>query len=166
VTLAAINYTAIWAAAVTGLTALAVALIGLFSSRLTASVAKLQVQAETERLHAQHAEQHLQHRQGVYHDVLNADRRLLELLRDPNTEQEAVWKAWRLLTEAVNGAVLFGTSQVGSSAVDFANQVRSVMLKADESADQSWRNSRRTLTNAMRADVAVDQTALRTPRAE
>jgi hypothetical protein len=139
-------------------------LVGLFSSRLSASVAKFQVQAESERLDAQHAEQHLQHRQAVYHDVLNLDRRLLELLRDPNTEREAVWKAWRLLTEAVNGAVLFGTSEVGSSAVDFANQVRSVMLKADESADQSWRDSRRTLTNAMRSDVTVDQAALRAAR--
>src|SRR4051794_16147030 len=74
---------------------------GLFSSRLSASVAKFQVQAESERLYAQHAEQHPQHRQAVYHDVLNADRRLLELLRDPNTERQAVRKAWRLLTEAV-----------------------------------------------------------------
>jgi uncharacterized membrane-anchored protein YhcB (DUF1043 family) len=61
---ASTDWTVIAAAAVTGITAVVVGLVGYFSTRLSADAAKRQVDAEMERLQAQHDEAHLQRREG------------------------------------------------------------------------------------------------------
>lgn len=174
-----INYTAIWAAAATGLTAAIVGLIGFFTSRLTARVAARQIEAETERLEAGHAETHLQHRQGIYHDVLNRERRLLDVINSEG-DRTAAFNAYRELTEAINGASLFGTAEVGRRAMVFQDVVGGVIGAADDRTQQGepwtdaaidemlrlgqqWIKTRVELRDAMRVDVSVDLAPLGEP---
>lgn len=78
--LAAVDWTVVAAAAVTGATAVVVGLIGLFSTRVSASVGQRQIDAEAERLREQHREIHFERRQDLYLKLVNADRRLVARL--------------------------------------------------------------------------------------
>jgi hypothetical protein len=179
--LAAFNYTAIAAAAVTGLTAVIVGLIGYFTARLSANVAREQVISETRRLEAEHREVHFRDRQSVYHKIFNADLTLLTLLNgQPDFTRAEAFDAYRALGEELNGAKLFGTTSVDAAAAHLDVIVGWVMQEADEGADTDdqadedgtwaeaaksamiahgadWIRARQQLADAIRADVAVDR---------
>lgn len=163
---ASINWTVVLAGAVTGLTAILVGLIGVYSTKLTANVTKTQIEAETERLREAHKEAHLQHRQGVYHDLLNTERRGIRVIVDTAARREDRWESLRALYEHVNGAVLFGTEEVARQAVHLArilNEVRGLIDKGEEipqETREAWLHTRRRLVDSMRRDIAPDSEAI------
>jgi hypothetical protein len=74
-----------------------------------------QINAELERLREQHREDHLRNRQSTYHDLLNANYALTNLIAysgpdGPTTEQVAAWH--RGFTARVNGIELFAPEEV------------------------------------------------------
>lgn len=166
--LAAINWTLLLATSVTGLTAIVVSIVGYLASRLSATSAARQTEAETERLRVTHEEAHRQHRQGVYHDLLNVERKWVLLasdaldsgdftiLNDPDDPGP-------LLYVHLNGVVMFGTRLVAEAAVVYlhAFQAARVHMRhhnaehALSSLDEVY-DARRRLINAMRVDVAPD----------
>lgn len=173
--LAAFNYTAVAAAAVTGVTAVAVGLIGYFTAKLSAKVAIRQTEEETARATAARTEEHLQHRQGIYHRLLNQDRSFFRLI-DPATDRVEIsaFGAWyKGFIDEMNAVILFGTASVPAAAVHLNSQVAS-MVSATQKAHREgsdfndaldlslsegrngWDEARRTVIDRMREDVAPD----------
>ena len=168
----AINYTAIWAAAVTGATAMVVGLIGYFTAKLSAHVAMRQAAEETNRLREERAEKHLQHRQTLYHDLLNQDRAFFAL----EPYHPSAVREWRNgINDLVNGVVLFGTAEAAEAALNL-HTVTMAMSGAvsDEPADTyqtrlldvvnqhvvEWQDARMAFINAVRADSSPDRRVL------
>ena len=170
----AINATAIIASAVTGATAVFVGLIGYFTSRISADVALRQSEAETQRLREQRHEEHLQHRQGLYLDLLNRERSFFHVPDDAVREGVVAWQLG--VVEAANAVVLFGTVETAKAAIRLLNLVAAVLDEVPpdplesypERLDvvaakfrQEWRNRRRELVEAMRGDCAPDRQGIR-----
>ena len=163
IVIAATNYTVIWAAAVTGATAVMVGLIGYFSTHLTAEVTRRQIDAETERLKVQYDETHFQQRQDLYHDILNREHPAVRILNDLGKPREERLAALLIVREVLNGALLLGTHDVASRAAEMSLILPRwrVAAQQDErlSAEdaQGWLELRRELINAMRSDVSADK---------
>jgi hypothetical protein len=68
-----------------------------------------QIEAENEKLRAQHREDHLRNRQGTYHLLLNADAELASALGQGIGQAQT---AFSKFSDLGNGAVLFGTESV------------------------------------------------------
>jgi len=171
--LLAVDYTVILAAGVTGLTAVLVGVIGFLSTRMTAKVAERQAAEETARLKAQQEEARREHRQALYHDLLNHDRSFFNLT-DPDRGQIGLdaFDAWqKRLNELVTGVMLFGTDstarasanllQIVSRVADDARQTdeqpfEDSLSQAFEADKEKWRQARRDLLDDMRADVSAD----------
>jgi hypothetical protein len=68
-----------------------------------------QIQAENERLGAQHREDHLRNRQGTYHLLLDADQELASAFGQGIGDAQAAFKKFSHLG---NGVQLFGTDPV------------------------------------------------------
>lgn len=112
--------------------ALIAGLAGLDGVLLQSQIARAQSQGETERLRLQHREDERRHRQGVYHDFMDAVSSIDTILRAAaprildGTIMEESWKPVReLLIErlyrfrhCVNGLVLFGSEEVERAARD------------------------------------------------
>jgi uncharacterized protein YPO0396 len=164
--LASVNWTIIATSAVTGLTALLVGVIGVYATKLTAGVTRRQIDAETERLDKANAEAHLQHRQGVYHNLLNAERRTFSVIKDRSTTtRDRVDALWSLY-DHVNGAAIFGTEEVAGKAIALAQILNRWRASVEAGIDmtrasgEEWVSARRELIDAMRRDVSVDQTSI------
>jgi hypothetical protein len=71
--------------------------------------AREQIEAENERLRAQHREDHLRNRQGTYHALLTADQELASAFGLGIGEAQ---KAFAKFSHLGNGAALFGTDVV------------------------------------------------------
>ena len=71
--------------------------------------AREQIEAENERLRAQHREDHLRNRQGTYHALLTADLELASAFGQGIGEAQ---EAFAKFSHLGNGAVLFGTDAV------------------------------------------------------
>jgi hypothetical protein len=67
--------------------------------------ANAQIEAENERLHAQHREDHLRNRQGTYHALIGADQELASALGHGTGDAQA---AFAKFSQFANGAQLFG----------------------------------------------------------
>jgi hypothetical protein len=173
--LAAFNTTAVAASAVTAVTAMATSLIGYRMSRLSANVAEHQIDAESGRQREQLGEARRRERQDVYRVVLNADHRLLDILDQPEFEQETAQIAYTDVVEAVNDAIIFGTHDVAQAAANYQVLVGLVIheagidedvewyeaaIAATERHGAAWMKRRADLFNAMRRDVAVDSTEI------
>jgi hypothetical protein len=90
--------TAIGTASVTGI-------VGYGTAKLNTRTELRRIEAENERLRAQHREDHLRNRQGTYHLLLNVDRQYTDaILRRENPRP---WQ--RAFHDAAMGVVLFGT---------------------------------------------------------
>lgn len=167
-------WTVVAAAGVTGATAIIVGLIGVYSARLSAEVQKRQIQAETDRLLETHREAHFRHRQGIYHDLLNAERRAGDYLSkaEHGAKAQAMRDLLNSMFDPLNGAKLFGTADVALCA-NRLHGVLAVLLEVIKEVDSvhpgldvknsfgavfdEWRVARRELIDAMRADVSADK---------
>lgn len=109
--------------------------------------------AELVRLRATADEEHLRHRQAVYHDLLNASSYLTETdWRSPRTTEEHE-QAKRALAVATHAVELFGTDQARS---------RGAHLLAAHTSDEAdgydrWRSAvqtaRQEFTDVARLDI-------------
>jgi hypothetical protein len=173
--LADVDWTVIAAAAVTGVTAITVGLIGLFGARLSATVGQRQVEAENERLREEHREAHLRRRQELYLRLLSADRQLIARVNSgERLERSQTHALYESIAESASAAVLFGTKYVGRRALDYQRVVGQVFRDASgpnedfdvttralfRETSSSWAKTRQALIDAMREDVSADQLAL------
>jgi hypothetical protein len=164
--LAATNWTAVGTAGVTGLTAIIVSALGVLSTRITARVSARQIDAEATRADAARGEVRRSHRQSVYHGLLNAERNCMPVIVDAQATNEKRVKAMLSLAEHINGAILFGTEEVGRHALTLAamiNQVRLGLHRSGGIEDEAtevfvdrWIQARHDLIDAMRLDIAPD----------
>jgi hypothetical protein len=153
----------IGAAGITGLSSYHLA-------RKNGEVALRQVEAENERLRAQHSEDHLRNRQGTYHNFLNAERRFeWRVLRGEATQDDFL-----MFNDIANGVALFGAQPVAAVAAKLVSEYGAVFSAAQQagrtdapgspdqiSAAYQTRKDvitqkRSALVHAMRADVAPD----------
>ena len=149
-----------------------VGLIGYFTAKLSAHVAMRQAAEETNRLREERAEKHLQHRQTLYHDLLNQDRAFFAL----EPYHPASVREWRnAINDLVNGVVLFGTADAAEAAVYLHTVTMAVTnVVSDEPADTyqtrlldvvsqhnvDWQDARMAFINAARADSSPDKRVL------
>jgi hypothetical protein len=178
VIVAALNSTVVLAAAVTGLTAVVVAVIGYLGSKLSAQSVARQTEAENERTRIQYEEAHRQKRQQVYHALLNTERGHQRLLFDRGAGEQIRAEAWGPLAGHLNAAMIFGTKEVGREAVRFAQAINAARRTGEEldtghatpeqfdQAMRRWTATRRDLVDAMRADIATDAAAIDWPDVE
>jgi hypothetical protein len=179
-TLFAVDYTPILAAAVTGLTAAAVGVIGYFSTRMTADVQKTQTAAETERLRNQQEEERRKYRQDLYLQLLSHERSFFNLTGvergEISLESFDTW--WKTLNDLLTGVMLFGTEPTARASAGLFTIVGQVNRKArnldgrrfDESLSEAfephieeWRQARRSLLDEMRKDVSADRAGVEWP---
>jgi hypothetical protein len=154
-------FTTIGSAAVTGA-------VGYLIARKNAEVDLKRLEADNERLRAQHREDHLRNRQATYHTFLVADRELYaEFVAGGMTEEEynETRKAWEYAAEGVR---LFGT-EAARDAIDSLEELyEDVFFEAadPEAPDHvarvraattqnvlAWKEAHGRLLAAMRADV-------------
>src|SRR5690348_11112259 len=131
--LAAANWTAVGTAGVTGLTAIVVSALGVLSTRITARVSERQINAEVTGAEAARNELRRSHRQSVYHGLLNAERNCMPVIVDLEMTNEKRVKAMLSLAEHINGAILFGTEEVGRHALNLAAMINQVRLGLQQS---------------------------------
>jgi hypothetical protein len=74
-----------------------------------------QIEAENERLRAQHREDHLRNRQATYHALLTADQALASAFGQGIGEAQ---EAFAEFAHLGNGAVLFGTDSVKDAVTE------------------------------------------------
>jgi hypothetical protein len=94
--------------------------------------------SENERLRLEHSEKHLQNRQTVYHNLLNAERRLLTVINASPVGQPDVFAAFTSLTEVLHGAVLFGTKDVAEEAVEYQATEGAFILPGNPWTGPQW----------------------------
>jgi hypothetical protein len=163
---AELNWNVVLPTAVTGATASLVALFNWLGNRTTAASANRQVEAEAQRLREQRDEEHLQHRQGLYHDLLNRERAELHVLADETKTPEERTAAVIAIQELLNNALLFGTHDVASRAAELAAALapmRRAALQGEPLPGTPWFDLRRELINAMRHDVSADRSPVEWP---
>lgn len=148
--------------------------LGYSTARLQAGVAKAQVEAETERLGTQHAEDHLRNRQTTYHLLLDELRAFSVVMWNGPTPTPEEFKGFLSRSaHLLNGARLFGTDNVRVAAEQVDTLIGAIELhtvvasldfnealeEAVESSGKKLDTAIRALVDAMRADVAPDRTA-------
>lgn len=148
--------------------------IGFLGVRQQNKTAQHGIDAQASRERAGRAEEHLQHRQSVYHDYLNAVRALGPLMALPQTKQ-AEFLQWRNRYEyCLNAVELFGSEQVQRAAAAYHELVSRIGVDKDGhelpthadisahywSLQSELRDGFRAVLTAMRTDIAEDQAAL------
>jgi hypothetical protein len=161
--IATVNWTVIAASAVTGITAVIVGLVGYLSTRVTTSVARQQIEAETGRLRAQHEETRFQDRQNIYREFMQNERAAVALMNDATATIPDRLDGLRDIRNLLNGLLLFGTKEVADQAAAISirlKEVRFAIGKNERMANDLaayWTEWRRNLINAMRRDVSPDK---------
>ena len=121
---------------------------GYFQAR----VARDQIEAEADRLRQQSEEDHLRHRQGVYHDALDGWN-AYEAYRGGKAQPIPQLTAF---SEAMNGVVLFGDDDV-RAAVDRVNDALRRSMTSTPPSSEDWRSVYDALLEAMRADTKAGE---------
>jgi hypothetical protein len=163
-----------WTVILTSLAAASVAgLAGYAGARMQAQVAMRGIEAEnarlrdridadSERLREQHREEHFRHRQGVYHDLLDADRLMIRLApRAPQLPMREIDAVFSNLDHTANAVRLFGAPRVWDEAekllvlyAEIAEDADRIgMMTALEKSDAALSSARAVLLEAMRDDV-------------
>lgn len=137
--LASVNWTTVGAAAVTGLTAIAVALSGYFGARLTAGVTKRGIEEETRRAREEREEAHRGERAAIYGRILSTERALRDWrFRAADTSERAPDEAVVLddqgeslrhsLLNDLDTIILSAPHAVADAAVTFIEEVWTLRL--------------------------------------
>jgi hypothetical protein len=124
-----------WTTILTALGAASIAgWFGYRGARWQGKVALETMRGELERLERQHREDHRRHRQGVYHDFLDAAEALDAVMRgavpsilDGSFFEDDSWRpvrdelgeALRRIRHGLNGLSIFGSSAVADAALQF-----------------------------------------------
>jgi hypothetical protein len=160
--LLAVDWTVIGTSAVTGATAVVVALIGYYGTRLAARMSRVQADTETARAREVRTAERRAHRQEIYWDLLTRERPVVPILADADTDRTERLKAVVELTKPLTGAILFGTEEVARRATEVARALetyRDAAARGVEPPEQAFDElirARRVLISAMRRDVAAD----------
>jgi hypothetical protein len=124
-----------------------------------AEVERQRIQSELDRLRLEQEEPHLQHRQAVYHDFLNACHAFHQdqVGTSPMTQQQkADW--FTHVEHCANAVGLFGTQDAYEAAVRL-EEAMEVAVEADEyqgEAEDRYLAAYRATVDAMRKDTAPD----------
>jgi hypothetical protein len=153
--------------------------VGYVVARKNADVELRRVEAENERLRAQHREDHLRNRQGTYHRLIDQELGLQRLFATGRAERltRDEWDAWAAEHQfLLTGVVLFGTTEAAratehlrsiheqlydsylSNADAYPNlsDFHDHMLAALQKHHAQLMAARTTLLTVMRADVAPE----------
>jgi hypothetical protein len=130
-----------------------------------------QIEAENERQLAQHREDERQHRQGTYHALVIADRRLTDAIRFGIGDAQ---EAMNSFSDLGNGVQIFGTESVKAATTEILasyvyvfrearkragdrnptlEEIRTVFVEQEERLG----SARKALLEAMSEDVAVSE---------
>jgi hypothetical protein len=173
-----VNWTAVLTAAVTGLTAIVVGVLGYFGSRLAALAAARQTEAQTEQRREEREHEEKERRRAAYRAFLAKERSVFSKLHEREPEQPVVrliegWMAG--LWDDLNAILLISPAPVGAAALDLHDALLEVERAAKaaytsdapaealarfRSAIDPWQRAFGNLLSAMREDVASDQAAL------
>lgn len=139
------NTTAIWTAAITGLTAIFTATIGAIGAYLTAKksteVQVRQIQSESERQKREHMEKERQHRQAYYHQFAVAYNRLDTRLADRDTPgSEHARDAFESLRDLLATIELIGSAEVAEKAIKATNALADAYDAAEAERQQQGGN--------------------------
>ena len=118
------DWAVVASAAIAASSALLGAGLGYATARRQAAVELRKVEAETERLRLTHAEEHLRHRQSVYHDFLDSAHRFHQRhSAEPfrSTDEYAQWA--REFEHQLVAVSLFGTEAARQGASRLANTI-------------------------------------------
>lgn len=138
--------------------------VGYLGARLQYEGVRTQSEMERARLRDQHAEEHLRHRQAVYHDLLDAIRQAHQTPPRPHSSEQ-VWQDWAVnYSHHLNAVVLFGTEAVRAGAgryndllYELAKEAGDVGVPGFDAVFQTriddFAKRYRELVDAMRADV-------------
>jgi hypothetical protein len=144
-------------------------LLGYVVAKRNGDVALRGVEAENGRLREQHREDHFRHRQGSYHDFLNAERAVRFRFATSGTGRpaEEFIPLFGKLDDTYNGVILFGSPSVIETSevlLDCYQQVSRMMddefgdapdalSRALAQMSEPLEDARRELVIAMRDDV-------------
>ncbi|HEY8639379.1 MAG TPA: hypothetical protein VIL53_02615 [Solirubrobacterales bacterium] len=121
------------------------------TSAIVAYVVTLaKTQGEIKKLRHEQRTAHFSHRQGCYHDLLNAERRVRAVLWETGYNPEGGPKGWRSIKDefrdAVNGVIIAGTEEAVAAA-------RKLDAAYDEKDQDGAAAALREFVDAVRADV-------------
>ena len=173
---AAINWTAVIAAGITGVTAVVVGLIALLSTHLTSGVSRFQTESEERREEAKRQEAERRLRQDAYVRLLSHEQRLDLLCTSSELVTRESFDAWlRDFAEATNTVLVLGTREVADAVDRYLTILLPPLWKAIDDARtveefdhllrHAWGTSHtkddfNALLDAIREDVAADRERL------
>ncbi len=115
---APVDWTTVGVAAISAGSAVVGSALGYLTALRSSGVEIRKAEEETERLRLQHGEEHLRHRQAIYHDFLDSAHRYHQAVGDVEPfPTPADYTAWRNKNEHDLSAVsLFGTERAWRAA--------------------------------------------------
>jgi hypothetical protein len=153
------DWTSVATAGIAGLSATVGAGVGYLAARRQAMVETRKLEAETERLRIQQAEEHLRHRQTIYHDFLDSAHRFHQAAGgiEPFEPPENYQRWARDFEHHLTAVSLFGTADARGAAQQLADAIEDAMSDAPEydgDIEQRYLEAWRVTIDAMRLDTA------------
>jgi hypothetical protein len=153
------DWTVIGTAAIAASSAVVGSALGYATSRHVARVELRKFEAENERLRTQHGEEHLRHRQAVYHDFLDSAHRFHQDAggTEPFARPAEAQRWLRAFEHCLSAVSLFGTERAWHAADEVARAVEHAMGQApryDGEPESRFLAAWRACVEAMREDSA------------
>jgi hypothetical protein len=153
------DWTVIASAAIAASAAILGAALGYATARRQADVELHKAEAETERLLIVHGEEHLRHRQAVYHDFLDSAHRFHQSNSIEPWESPDALATWsREFEHRLVAVSLFGTDAARAGANRLADAVYRAIddIEYDGPIEDEFLASWAACIEAMRPDTSPD----------